>query len=452
MNLQRHVIGPTSCIGLLVALAGCQSMSPERQMRMSRGYIFYCDGAGGGGWLMNWSGGLRQGLIDGGYPGAGEVFGWNTGLGVVADQKASTDYKRGKAREMAQKAADHAREYPQAPVTFMGLSAGTTIVVFGLEEMPGGTTIEDAILFGASISSTYDLTRALRNVRDKMFVFTSEKDSVLSFLVPMAGTADRQGGDVPSAGLRGFRVPVQASAETRRQYAKVVTIPWRPEFAALGYSGGHTDVLSDRFIAAEIAPRITDKVGRAPPALASTQGEVLNPDYTRWSKFGVGTYVITDGYQEHRGLRTRVRLKSILKSKSPDRLLVDREFYVVEQDATIPAQVQSLIAEKWIDPKQHPNTHPLSKMQDLSSKQVTLKGRTFTCLGRSIDADASFPQWGSDLTATVYRCAELPGGSAEIKLKSHFQGEPFAFEGRVVDFRIMSDRGSDRPEINRSTS
>ncbi len=62
------------------------------------------------------------------------------------------------------------------------------------------------------------------------------------------------------------------------------------------------------------------------------------------------------------------------------------------------------------------------------------------CLGRSIDADASFPEWGSELTATVYRRADLPGGIAEIKLKSRFQGKPFAFEGRAAEVRIVRDR------------
>lgn len=406
---------------------------------MTRGYIYYCDGAGGGG-LLNWSGGLSRGLKEGGYPGDGEIFAWNTGLGVVPDQKASVGYKRGKAREMVQKAVAYSREHPGAPVTFMGLSAGTTVLVFGLEEMPSGTRIEDAVLFGASISSTYDLTRALRNLNGRMYVFTSSTDPVLGFLVPMAGTADRQSGDVPSAGLRGFRMPYRASAETRRQYAKVVTIPWRPEFARLGYSGGHTDVLSDRFVAAHIAPRLAEKVGAAPAALASTAGKVRNPDYERWAKFGVGSYSIVHGYQEHRGVRTPLRLKVTLKSKSPARLLVDREFYLTDRDATFPAQVQSLIAEAWIDPTHHPSTHPGSKIRDLQAKRVTVKGRTFTCPGRSIVSAGSFPQWGSNLAAMGYRCPDLPSGLVELKLNSHFQEEPFTFDGRVVDFMIVPER------------
>ena len=141
----------------------------------------------------------------------------------------------------------------------------------------------------------------------------------------------------------------------------MVHIPWRPEYARLGYAGGHTDVLSSPFVAAHIAPLITKKVGAAPAALASTQGKVRNPDYERWAKYGIGSYLIVAGHQEFQGVRTPVRLKAILRSKSASRLLVDREYYLTDRDAKIPAQMQSLIAEAWIDPKHHPTTHPQSK-------------------------------------------------------------------------------------------
>jgi len=421
-----------------ICITGCQSASPERQVRMSRGYVYYCDGAGGGG-LMNWSGGLRQGLVEGGYPGAGEIFVWNTGLGVVADQKAGVEYKRRKAREMAREVAVYTSKYPGAPVNLIGLSAGTTIVVFGLEEMPHDIRVENAVLCGASISSTYDLTPALQNLNGKLYVFTSEKDSVLGFLVPMAGTADRASGEVPSAGLRGFSMPRPPSAETHKQYTKVVTIPWRPEFASLGYAGGHTDVLGSRFVAAHIAPRLVKRAGATPPELASTEGEVRNPDYDRWAGFGVGSFLISEGYQEYQGVRTPVQVKTILRSKSEDRLELVRQFYLTDQSATLPTQIHSLIAETWIDPKHHPITDPVSKLEDLSTKRISVKGRIFTCSGRSIDANGNYPDWGSDLTAIAYRCPELPGGVVELKLKSHFKGEPFIFEGRVVDYRIVPE-------------
>ena len=80
----------------LVALAaGCASKPtglpqqlPDRAARIHHGYIYYFDGAGGGTARKNWSEGVRDGLLTGGYPGAGEMFTWETGEGLMADQDA----------------------------------------------------------------------------------------------------------------------------------------------------------------------------------------------------------------------------------------------------------------------------------------------------------------------------------------------------------------------------
>ena len=151
---------PIAVLSLLASVGGCQTTSKDREARMPHGYLYYCDGAGGGG-MMNWSGGLRRGLRDGGYPGTGEIFGWNTGLGVLADQDASADYKRGKARKMAQEAVAYSRKYPGAPITFVGLSAGTSVAIFAMEQMPSGVPVTNVVLCGAT-HAQHDLGRHRR--------------------------------------------------------------------------------------------------------------------------------------------------------------------------------------------------------------------------------------------------------------------------------------------------
>ena len=79
-------------------------------------------------------------------------------------------------------------------------------------------------------------------------------------------------------------------------------------------------MLSPRFVAAYIAPRLVQQVRSPRPAVASSKGKVRNPDYERWAGFGVGSYTIMEGYQEYTGTRTPLRLKVMLKSKSADRL------------------------------------------------------------------------------------------------------------------------------------
>ena len=99
VGLQNKVI-----VGLGPALlfcAGCTSTMPDRDVRMTRAYIYYLDGAGGAGVIRNWSRGVRKGFLDAGYDGAGEVFVWQTRLGIAADQLADVRYKRSKAAELA---------------------------------------------------------------------------------------------------------------------------------------------------------------------------------------------------------------------------------------------------------------------------------------------------------------------------------------------------------------
>ena len=87
-------------LGPLVLNMGCAAQ--EREVRMQRGYVFFCDGSGGGTVLVNYARGVRQGLRNAGYEGAGEMFNWHTGLGVASDHTSSVKYKRKKAAKLAQ--------------------------------------------------------------------------------------------------------------------------------------------------------------------------------------------------------------------------------------------------------------------------------------------------------------------------------------------------------------
>lgn len=243
---------------------------PDRDVRMTRGYTYYLDGAGGGKPLRNWSGGVRDGLLEAGYDGAGEMFSWETGLGVTADQLISVDYKRSKARELAQKVQEYARDYPGRPINMIGLSAGTAVAVFALEALPESCQIDTVILLGASISSNYNMTKALKRVRNRIYVFTSNRDTVLTFLVPVSGSADRADAGENLAGLQGFKMPPRPTAETRRLYAKITRVPWTQAFERAGNYGGHTDAVKADFVREHVAPLLkTRKPAASPGAKAA---------------------------------------------------------------------------------------------------------------------------------------------------------------------------------------
>ena len=242
----------------------------DRAARMKKGYIYYLDGAGGGTAKKNFAEGIKDGFLAAGYTGAGEMFSWETGKGLLADQKASVAYKRAKARELAREIDQHVKKYPGNPVSILAWSAGCAEAVFTLEMLPESLRIERVVLLGASISEDYDLTKALKQINDKLYIFTSTKDEMIGFMMKFSGTADRKFHD-PGAGIHGFVLPKDATEETRRLYAeKIVAIPWTKEFKKDGDKGHHYDNVKMEFIRDQVAPILMRKPVQSPEALAGT--------------------------------------------------------------------------------------------------------------------------------------------------------------------------------------
>ena len=240
---------------LFCAVAGCATSYEDRHDKGQYGQVFYLDGSGGGHALSPWASGVRKGLTEGGFPGDVYTFPWNTGLGFTADETAPVDYKRRKARELAELIRRYQDDCPGRPVTLIGLSAGTAIAVFALEELPRSRQVDNVVLLGSALSRRYDLTEALRRVKNRVVVYTSTRDAILTGYVAIVGTADREFCGDCAAGLRGFdRGAAAHDPETTAQYRKLEQVEWRPEFALAGNHGGHTDWVHPRFIQEYVAP------------------------------------------------------------------------------------------------------------------------------------------------------------------------------------------------------
>lgn len=417
-----------------VLACGCSQQMPDRAERMTRSYVYYLDGAGGGGMISNWAGGVKEGLLDAGYNGAGEVFRWNTGMGVVGDQMASVEYKRGKAKELAQEIEEYQKSYPNAPITLMGLSAGTAVVAYVLEALPPNVMVDTVVMLSGSLSSEHDLTNALSHVRGKMFVFTSERDEVLGVAVQFVGTADRESAASGTIGMVGPRLPRGATPETRELYRKIVKIPWNEGFKRYGDYGRHTDTVKAPFVQAYVAPLVMKgaAVRPAQPSLGSGLGRIANPDYERWARFPVGSWAEFDGYQVVEGKRQALHMRATLESKQSGHLLVHREFS--GPAAEIAPLASEFFVPAEVDPLQHPLLHPLSKTQERPAEIVTVSGRRMRCKIRSITASGDFPAWGRDVKATVWSFADVPGGIVQIQLSSEMNGKPTELYGRLADF------------------
>jgi len=264
-KLKRNLAHGTLAVFVMV-VASCASKPtgllkplPDRAERETHGYLYYLDGAGGGTAKKNWAGGVRDGFIEAGYPGAGEMFSWETGKGLTADQKASVKYKREKAGKLAERIEKHMAAHSGTPVGMLGFSAGTAEVVYALEDLPEKTKVDTVVLLGASISHDYDLTEMLKRVKGKMYIYTSTHDRMVGFFMKFTGTTDRKYHD-QGADIHGFVLPKGANAETRKLYAeKIVTIPWNKEFEKDGDHGHHFDNIKMEFIRDQVAPLFMGK-------------------------------------------------------------------------------------------------------------------------------------------------------------------------------------------------
>jgi pimeloyl-ACP methyl ester carboxylesterase len=253
-------------VGCASKPTGLPEQLPDRAERMHHGYLYYFDGAGGGMAKKNWAEGVKEGLLAGGYPGAGEMFTWETGEGLMADQDASVKFKRSKASEAAARIREHVKANPGLPLDILGFSAGTAVAIFALEDLPETVQVDEVVLLGTSISENYDLTKALKRVKGHIYVYTSTRDRMLGFLMPFTGTADRKFDD-PGAGITGFVLPAGATSETRKLYArKIITIPWTAKLEKDGDYGHHFDNVNMKFIRDHVAPLF---IGKSVPGLTN---------------------------------------------------------------------------------------------------------------------------------------------------------------------------------------
>ncbi len=218
------------------------------------GVCYYVGGAGQIGNVGFLS--VPRGMQEGGFTGYVELVPWQT-LTAAGDQ-INLSRNRGKGVELAERITTFSRTYPGMPVMIIALSAGTGIATFALEALPENVRVQNVAFLGCSLSSRYDLTRALKRVEGHLYTFYSPTDTVLTRIVPYTGTVDRDDAAAGVAGLEGFRLPANPRRDTFRQYQKVLNIPYQSRFAEADYRGEHMDAVERAFIARYVAPLLLD--------------------------------------------------------------------------------------------------------------------------------------------------------------------------------------------------
>lgn len=215
---------------------------PEGEER--KGITYYVGGAGPIGNVGSFD--VPGGLRDAGYRGRVVPYVWQSW--THAGDQINIARNREKGYELADEIQSYRRRYPKNDINIIALSAGTGIATFALEYLPERVSVHNVFFLGCSMSSRYDLTRALKRLDGRLYVLYSPDDQVLEKVVWYTGTVDRSDASEGIAGMRGFESPGNSHSDTSIQYEKLRNVPHRPEFALYGYEGGHTGATSREFV------------------------------------------------------------------------------------------------------------------------------------------------------------------------------------------------------------
>ncbi|MCX5682575.1 MAG: hypothetical protein NT049_02685, partial [Planctomycetota bacterium] len=242
--------------------AGCGKGNYTSPERYDRGLVVCLSGAGD---MVGECARMRDGLNSGGVDHAIEVFDWSRG-DVLSDQ-VSVESNRRMGATLARRLESYMIEHPGRPVHLLGISAGTGLIVWALEDLQEGFKVDDAIIMASSLDTRYDLTKALTTVKGRLYSFFSVTDTILSLGVTVTGTVDRKG--ALAGGLVGFGVPGGATDETKALYhEKLKQIGWWPGDVVLGHMGDHLGASSATFVRVKIAPIVLGKES------AKSEGEI----------------------------------------------------------------------------------------------------------------------------------------------------------------------------------
>jgi hypothetical protein len=225
-----------------------QNKQPVDGKPAHRGVVFVVEGIGG----FDIIGPVAQSVL----PRAGvtheiRAFIWTHGRGRLLADLQDYRHMQHKADELAAEVLKLKDQDPRRPIYLIGKSGGAGLVLAAAGRLPAGT-LERIVLLSAAVSPTYDVRPALRATRRELVSFYSANDQlVLGWGTRQFGTIDRY--YEPSAGLGGFKMPVDASPEDWALYDRLVQVPWAVRMLFEGNPGTHFGTSMPAFLAKELA-------------------------------------------------------------------------------------------------------------------------------------------------------------------------------------------------------
>jgi hypothetical protein len=242
VNRYRGIVYRCVLLAAVAVAAGC---GPDPKDRFGRTY--YIDGAG------NWGFGvaeMQEGLRAAGYKGSIRTWPWSVTFNPALDQTLRV-IPEGRGADLGHEITAYKKDYPDAAVNIIALSAGTGVAVWACEAVTPPAKVHNVILLGSSISSKYNMHKAMRNIDGKVYVYYSRSDPILDGPVRTLGTIDGTFDD--PAGLVGLK----ASPDLRD---RIVNIPWSYKYERYGWTGSHTDCTSEPFVRAILSKHIVEPI------------------------------------------------------------------------------------------------------------------------------------------------------------------------------------------------
>jgi len=234
--------------------AGCASHTTRA--RYDRGLVVVVPGIEGEG-IFNWE--IVHGLDNAGVPYALEIDDWTTGIAPLFLYHLM-DHKRclAEARTVAERIERYARWHEGKPLWIVAQSGGGGIAVLALDAMAEDCQVDGVVLIAPGIGREYNLAKALRRVRTKIYHYYSRSDVFfLGAGTTVFGNIDRTHGK--SAGRHGFIVPDGLPDEDKAMYkSKLEQFDCSSRKVTKGTShiGLHLTSSDPRFIEKVVAPRI----------------------------------------------------------------------------------------------------------------------------------------------------------------------------------------------------
>ena len=238
------------CIGALsLGSIGCTSrFTPEAQ----NGMVIYCPGAGN--WDLGDSG-IRDGLRRAGFKGQVASVVWSVLANPAIDQTLRLNARLAGGR-VAKAIEQYIDKYPGKPISVVGLSAGTGIAMWAMQDLKPGYKVDNVVLLSSSLHHTFDARPALEHVRGKVYVYYSNLDAVLAGPMKIFGTID---------GVYGGTGVGEVGLKSPGGQERIVNIGYKSTYRKYGYFGGHTDSTAMAFVENVLSKHLVRADGEAAP-------------------------------------------------------------------------------------------------------------------------------------------------------------------------------------------